>query len=103
MISIENYRKILWTLKQNLFYFRWKILSQNLAAVAARAVDLVVGLAHEGAQILETVMTVSKKYFLTSLDISDVDPVWTWGDKRSPHKKTEKTRDFEKKLVTEIW
>ena len=41
---------------------------------------------------------------LTSLDISDVDPVWTWGDKRPPpHKKTEKTRDFEKKLVTEIW
>ena len=36
--------------------------------------------------------------FLTSLDISDVETVWTWGDKRPPHKKTEKTRDFEQKI-----
>ena len=34
---------------------------------------------------------------LTSLDISDVDTVWTWGDKRPPHKKREETRDFEEK------
>ena len=43
-------------------------------------------------------------YFtLTSLDISDVDPVWTWGDKRPPPtKKQKKLVILKKKLVTEI-
>ena len=70
---MENYRKILWTLKQNLLYFSWKIPSPNLAAEAAREVDLVVDLAHEGVQILETVMTVSKKYFLTRKKFREIN------------------------------
>ena len=38
-------------------------------------------------------------HLLTSLDISDVDTVWTRGGQTSPpHKKTEKTRDFAKKI-----
>ena len=37
-----------------------------------------------------------KHSILTSLDISDVETVWTWGDKRPPQK-TEKTRYFEEK------
>ena len=41
-----------------------------------------------------------KLYCLTSLDISDVDTVWTWGT-NVPPQKTEKTREFEKKIVTE--
>ena len=40
---------------------------------------------------------------LTSLDISDVDTVWTWWGQTSPPQKTGKTRDFEKKLISEIW
>ena len=41
---------------------------------------------------------------LTSLDISDVDPVWTWGDKRPPPtKKQKKLVILKKKIVFEIW
>ena len=44
---------------------------------------------------------VLKSFFFTindtSLDISDVDTVWTWGDKRPPHEKTGKNSWFWKK------
>ena len=31
-----------------------------------------------------------QNFFLTSLDISDVDPVWTWGGQTSPPQKNRK-------------